>query len=160
MTPTPFRAAILACALALAAASGPTLADSIVTAGSSVGSSASSAGSASLKGSSNSIEGSSSSRGDKTAMVHDGTYRVTAVTPDEQAATVRIGLVPQAMAGAEAFVLNVPVGAFGGQVPTTGELLQAQRRPYGVQFARADRPFYLVLADAWNAELDARPLTP
>ena len=161
MTPTPIRAATAACTLALAAFAAPALADSIVTAGSSAGSSASSAGSASLKGSSNSIEGSStSSRGDKTALVHDGTYRVTAVTPDVRADTVRLGLVPQGMVGAEAFVLNVPVGAFGDQPPTTGELVQAQRRAYGVQFARADQPFYLVLADAWNAELDARPLTP
>ena len=157
---SPFVRAILAsCALACAAA--PALADSIVAGGSSAGVSASSAGSVSLKGSSNSIEGSSgsSSRGDKTALVRDGTYRVTAVTPDLPAGTVRLGLAPQGMEGAQAFVLNVPVAALGGEVPSLGDTLQARRRDYGVQFARADTPFYLVLADAWRAELDSHPLT-
>ena len=156
------RAATAACTLALALAGSPALAGTTVAAGgSSVGISASSAGSASSKGSSNSIEGSSdsSSGKDKTAMVQDGAYRVATVAPDAQAGTVRLGLEPQGMAGAQAFVLNVPVKALGGQIPVAGDVLQAQRRDYGVQFARADQPFYLVLADAWNAELDSRPLT-
>lgn len=154
MTSTLTRATMVACTLALAAATAPAWAGSFA-------SSASSAGSASLDGSSNSIEGSSqSSSDDKTALVQDGAYRVTTVTPNEQGDTVRLGLMPQDMAGAEAFVLNVPVGAFGGQLPVVGEVLQAQRRDYGVQFARAEQPFYLVLADAWNAELQSRPLTP
>ena len=161
---SPFVRAILAsCALACAAA--PALADSIVAGGSSAGVSASSAGSVSLKGSSNSIEGSSasSSRGDKTAVVQDGTYRVTAGVASAVTAALSgefgASLAPQGMEGAQAFVLNVPVGAFGGEVPSAGDTLQAQRRDYGVQFARADTPFYLVLADAWSAELDSRPLT-
>lgn len=161
MTSLLIRGAGAACTLALAMAGTPAAAEAVAAGGSSVGISASSAGSASSKGLSNSIEGSSdsSSGKDKTAMVQDGTYRVATVTPDAPAGTVRLGLEPQGMAGAPAFVLNVPVQALAGKVPVAGDLLQAQRRDYGVQFARADQPFYLVLADAWNAELDSRPLT-
>ena len=162
MTHSVIRAATLALALALALAGASALAGSLAAGGSSVGMSASSAGSASSRGASNSIEGSSdsSSGKDKTAMVQDGTYRVVTVTPDVPGGAVRLGLEPLGITGAQAFVLNVPVQALGGGLPVAGDLLQAQRRDYGVQFARADQPFYLVLADAWNAELDARPLTP
>lgn len=163
MTPLFTRAATAAFAFTVIAAGSAAYAGATAAAGgSSVGISASSAGSASSRGSSNSIEGSSdsSSGKDKTAMVQDGTYRVATVTPDTQGGTVRLGLEPQGMAAdAQAFVLNVPMQALGDHVPATGDLLQAQRRDYGVQFARADQPFYLVLADAWNAELDSRPLT-
>ena len=162
MTHSFIRAATVAGTLGLALAGTSALAGSLAAGGSSVGMSASSAGSASSKGLSNSIEGSSdsSSGKDKTAMVQDGIYRVVTVSPDVQGGTVRLGLEPQGMADAQAFVLNVPVQALGGELPVAGDLLQAQRRDYGVQFARADQPFYLVLADAWNAELDSRPLTP
>ena len=162
MTQLWIRAATAACTITLTLAGASAMAGATAAAGgSSVGISASSAGSASVKGSSNSIGGSSdsSSGKDKTAMVQDGTYRVATVTPDAQGGTVRLGLEPHGIADAQAFVLSVPVQALAGQVPATGDLVQAQRRDYGVQFARADQPFYLGLADAWNAELDSRPLT-
>lgn len=145
----------------LLATSGAAWADSIVTAGSSVGSSASSAGSASLKGSSNSIEGSSnSSARDTTALVKDGDYRVAAIAPGNEAGTLRLALEPQGQANAEPVVLTLPAQAFGAQAPVVGDLVQARQRAYGVQFARAEQPFFLVLADAWSAELGSRPITP
>jgi hypothetical protein len=152
----PAAAGALLLALAL-----PAGAESIVAAGSSAGSSASSAGSASLKGSSNSIEGSShSSSKDRTALVQDGDYRVAAVAPATEAGTLRLMLEPLGMADAQPFALTVPAQAFGGQLPAAGDVVHAQRRAYGVQFARAEQPFFLVLADAWMDELASRPITP
>ena len=149
-----FRTAIAALALTALA---PAFAESITA----MGSSASSAGSASLKGSSGSIEGiSNSSSTDKTAMVQDGAYRVAAVQPAAQADMLRLQLEPQAQ-GAQPFALIVPAKAFGAQAPVAGDVVQAQRRDYGVQFTRAQaaEPFFLVLADAWHAELNSRPIT-
>ena len=104
MTPIS-RATAVACTFFLALAGTSAFAGATAAAGgSSVGISASSASSASSKGSSNSIEGSSdSSSKDKTAMVQDGTYRVATVAPDAQGGTVRLGLEPQGMAGAQAW---------------------------------------------------------
>ena len=153
MTPL-FRTAIAALALTALA---PAFAESITA----MGSSASSAGSASLKGSSGSIEGiSNSSSTDKTAMVQDGAYRVAAVQPAAQADMLRLQLEPQTQ-GAQPFALIVPAKAFGAQAPVAGDVVQAQRRDYGVQFTRAQagEPFFLVLADAWHAELNSRPIT-
>lgn len=162
---TPFIRTALA-ALALAALT-PAMAESIATMGSSAGSSASSAGSASLKGSSGSIDSLSDSSSDdkdkakdKTAMVQDGAYRVAAVQPAAQADMLRLQLEPQTQ-GAQPFALIVPAKAFGAQAPVAGDVVQAQRRDYGVQFTRAQaaEPFFLVLADAWHAELNSRPIT-
>ncbi len=153
MTPL-FRTAIAALALTALA---PAFAESITA----MGSSASSAGSASLKGSSGSIEGiSNSSSTDKTAMVQDGAYRVAAVQPAAQDDMLRLQLEPQTQ-GAQPFALIVPAKAFGAQAPVAGDVVQAQRRDYGVQFTRtqAAEPFFLVLADAWHAELNSRPIT-
>lgn len=153
--------ALTATALTLATLT-PAMAESIATVGSSAGSSASSVGSASLKGSSASIEGSSnSSRTDKTALVQDGAYRVAAVQPAAQPGLLRLQLVPQSP-GAQPFALLVPAQAFGTQAPVAGDVVQAQRRDYGLQFTRAPaaEPFFLVLADAWHAELNSRPITP
>ena len=149
-------AALIALTLTL-----PVHADSLVTATSSAGSSASSAGSASLRGSSNSISGlSGDGKQDKTALIPAGGYRVTGVTAVQgQADTLRLALAPQGE-GAPAFNLDVPSHAFGGQTPAAGDVIQVQRRAWGLQFARdaqAD-PFFLVLAEATLRELDARPL--
>ena len=153
MTTSPLlRLTVLAAALAFGAAA---------QAGS-FASSASSAGSASLKGSSDSIKGSSNSiSDDKTAMVKDGAYRVAQVEAGESGQLL-LTLEPQNLADAQTFQLQVPMQAFGGTQPTTGELVQAQRRGYGVQFARGtpQEPFLIVLADAVHPELSNRPLTP
>lgn len=139
----------------------PAMAESIAVAGSSAGSSASSAGSASLKGSSGSIDGlSDSSSADKTAAVKDGAYRVAAVQPAAEAGMLRLQLEPQAE-GAQPFALIVPAKAFDGHAPVAGDVVQATRRDYGLQFTRATspEPFFLVLAEPWMAELDSRPIT-
>lgn len=147
----------LVCAVAF---SGAALAESITTSASSAGSSASSAGSASVRGSSNSLT-SSSGEEKKQAEVKDGDYRVAAVeTVAERPGLLRLTLEAQGAAPSDAMRLDVPVRAFGEQPPVAGEVIQASHRPYGLQFARgADRQaFFLVLADNWNRELDARPL--
>jgi hypothetical protein len=36
---------------------------------------------------------------------------------------------------------------------------QATPRPYGTEFAQAEKPFFLVLHDAWFDELQTRPVT-
>lgn len=150
---TPVAIAAFAASLALAL---PASAESITSAGSS----ASSAGSASLKGSSDSITGSSdSSSTDKTALVHDGDYRVAAVAPADKPDSVRLMLEPLDMANAQPFALTVPTQAFKGELPVAGDRIHAQRRAYGVQFARAQEPFFLVLADAWTDDLASRPIT-
>ncbi|MDO5289755.1 MAG: hypothetical protein Q4F13_09000 [Pseudomonadota bacterium] len=139
----------------------PAQADSLVTATSSAGSSASSAGSASLRGSSDSISGlAGGGDGDKTALIPAGGYRVDGVAAvDAQGRTLRLALVPQDDA-APAFELDVPAQAFGAQRPAAGEVIQVQRRDYGLQFARGaqNEPFFLVLADATQRELNTRPL--
>lgn len=140
----------------------PAQADSLVTATSSAGSSASSAGSASLRGSSNSISGlaGGDDAQDKTTLIPAGGYRVADVTAVQgRADTLRLSLAPQSE-GAPAFHLDVPAHAFGGHTPAAGDVIQVQRRAWGLQFARdaqAD-PFFLVLAEATLRELDARPL--
>lgn len=150
-------------ALALAAftLAAPAHADSLVTATSSAGSSASSAGSASLRGSSDSISGlAGGDEGDKTARIPAGGYRVDQVTAvDAQGHTLRLALTPQSHA-APAFNLDVPAHAFGAQQPAAGEVIQVQPRDWGLQFARGtqNEPFFLVLAQATQRELNARPL--
>lgn len=159
--PTAFLTKTITLSLLLASTA---WAGSVGSAGS-AGSSASSAGSASLKGSSTSIEASSgaSSGGgnkDKTALVQTGDYRVSAVeTATDAPDTLRLTLSPQGIDAAESFVLKVPRQAFA-EAPQAGELIHAQRRDYGVQFSRAQTPFFLVLAQAWQSDLDSHPVTP
>ncbi|MEG0973422.1 MAG: hypothetical protein RSD57_03160 [Comamonas sp.] len=133
-------------------------------AGASFTSSASSAGSASSRASSDSISSSSSSdeKGkDKTALVQNGQYRVAAVQAlDGPSNTLRINLEPEAAVHQKAFRLDVPVKALNGKYPEIGDIIRAERLDYGVKFARATdkEPFLLVLADAWNAQIESRPL--
>lgn len=143
--------------LCLAAA--PALAESLATSASSAGSSASSAGSASLRGSSDSISGSSnSSRSDE--KVSEGDYRVTAVAAvDGKPDLLRLTMEPLA-AGAAGFRLDLPQRALGERRLAAGDIVSARHRPYGIEFARADRqePFFLVLADDWHRDLQTRAL--
>jgi hypothetical protein len=121
-------------------------------------SSASSAGSASSGSVSNSLSGSSNSStgGNKTA---DGSYRIIdiAQTParDGMARLTLQGDAPQ-----QRIVLDLPQATFAQQHLDTGDLVYAQNRAYGIEFARNDTraAFYLVLADAWYDELAARPV--
>jgi hypothetical protein len=125
----------------------------------SVASSASSAGSASSGSVSDSIGGSSnSSNNDK--RVAAGQYRVidVAQTPGKDGST-RMTL--QALAGTQAFYLDVPDRALAERRVASGELVQVNVRTYGYEFAHADtqRAFFLALQDDWYRELGSRQVT-
>ncbi len=130
-------------------------------------SSASSAASTSVGSASDSIRGSSNSSSRTTHQVAQGDYRIVAV-----AAVVpgngRFRLTLQAVAlpgAAGALTLELPEQAVAPRGLAAQELVSVRQRPYGLEFARADvgsntrEPFFLVLADDWHRELDARPVT-
>jgi hypothetical protein len=134
-------------------------------------SSASSAGSASLGSISDSITNSSksSSRDTKTA---DGDYRVIDVAElTERPGMLRLTLRADASADERGdFMLTLPRQALGERGIAVGEMISARNRPYGVEFARASvaagaaiggerEPFFLVLRDDWQRELDPRAVT-
>jgi hypothetical protein len=122
-------------------------------------SSASSAGSASSGSVSNSLRGSSNSStgGDKTA---DGDYRIIEVAkaPD-RAGIARVTM--QADDPQQRIVLDLPQAIVERQGLGRGDVVHAQHRVYGFEFARGDtrEAFYLVLADDWYDELAARPVS-
>lgn len=137
--------------LGLAAAT-PSLADSIA-------SSASSAGSASVGSLSDSVGGSSrSSSGDR--EVAEGDYRVVEVAElADRPGLLQIELQHTAQAGEQgALRLTLPRRALAQRGLAAGDVVSAQRRPYGVAFARADtrEAFFLALADDWQGELAPR----
>jgi hypothetical protein len=143
-------------------AAGPALAESLATSASSAASSASSAGSASLRGSSDSIKGSSDSSRDD-PQVAEGEYRVARVAPvGGRAEMLRLTLEPHRTAGAAgSFTLDLPRHALGKRPLAAGDIVSAQRRPYGLEFARADTrdAFFLVLADDWHRDLQTRVIS-
>jgi hypothetical protein len=142
--------AAVAAALAVAAASA--LAEGVASSASSTASSAGSSASNSLEASSG-----SSSKG-KTAAAGD--YRIEAVTvAADRPGMVRLALQPAADEG-HAFVLVLPQRTAELQRLVRGDTVSVRERAYGLEFARADtrQAFYLVLADAWQHELDARPV--
>lgn len=116
------------------------------------------------RGSSNSVKlSSNSSADDQTVAIRDGIYRVARVDAAADGSALRLTLNAQGEpAGVQDLQLDIPRPAFAGVQPRVGELLQVQRRDHGVRFARGaeHEPFFLVVADAVTAELDARPLTP
>ena len=122
------------------------MADSLASSASSAGAAASGSVSASLKGSSNSV-------GDAVA---DADYRITdvAAAPD-RAGFVRVALQSDAQ---QQLVLELPAAVFGPQRLGVGDTVRAERRVYGVEFARGDtrEAFFLVLADDWHEELAPR----
>ena len=138
--------------IALAALAGqPAWAES--SASSAVSDSASSATSSA----SNSIEGSSnSSSGDK--KVAAGEYRVIEMA----AATDKPGrqrVLLRKDDGSELRLLLPVAAAERGQL-VAGRKVQVNERPYGYELAAADtrQAFFLVLEDAWQRELQARPV--
>lgn len=145
-------------ALAGVAASPVAFADSFT-------SSAASAASQSVGSVSTSLQGSSrSSSGGPT--VAEGDYEVTNVAAAQgQPGMLQLRLKAAATAADRnddgTFTLVLPQAALGERGIVTGETVQVRHRPYGYQFARAsnrEEPFFLVLADAWMRELDARPI--
>lgn len=145
---------VLACLLT--AAAGMVRAESFVASSASLTSSASitaSSASDSIKGSSN------SSRQGNTARAGD--YRIEQITRDEAAGKVRLTLAPlQGDAERDGFVLALPQRAFEPQALARGDALAVRERPYGLEIARGDtkQAFFLVLADEWHRELDAKPV--
>jgi hypothetical protein len=141
--------------LLLAAFSLPALAAS------SAASSASDSLSTSVGSVSNSFRGSSESS-DRPARTADGDYRVTevAAADDAQPGMLKLTLAPAAGEG-EAFALVLPQKAVDAGGVAVGEVVRAQNRPYGVEFAHAGtrQPFFLVLQDDWYRELASNPVT-
>ena len=64
-------------------------------------------------------------------------------------------------AGAPAFSLDLPRQALGQRGLAAGALVRVLHRPYGLEFAHAPtrEAFFLVLADDWRSDLDARAVT-
>jgi hypothetical protein len=141
--------------LVLAAFSLPALAAS------SAASSASDSLSTSVGSVSNSFRGSSESS-DRPARTADGDYRVTEVAAADEAqpGMLKLTLAPTAGEG-EAFALVLPQKAVDAGGLAVGEVVRAQNRPYGVEFANAGthQPFFLVLQDDWYRELGSNPVT-
>jgi hypothetical protein len=153
MTFAPTRLALLA--LLCATAATPGLAESFA-------SSASSAGSASLGSVSDSIKGSSNSSSPN-RQVAEGDYRVIEIADvADRPGVLRLRLeASQRSADSSEFFLDLPQAALGTRGLAAGDVVSARRRPYGLEFARADtrEAFFLVLADDWYRELDAHALT-
>jgi hypothetical protein len=164
--------AVVIAGMAVATAFAESLASSASTTASLAGSSAST----SLEASSG-----SSSKG-KTAAAGD--YRIEAVTvAADRPGMVRLALQPIADGAAlfanderqpfvsderqpfvsderQPFVLVLPQRTAEAQGLARGDRVSVRERAYGFEFARADtrQAFYLVLADAWQRELDVRPV--
>lgn len=123
-------------------------------------SSASSAGSAASSSVSESIESASdSSTRDK--PVAEGPYRVMEVAQSsDRPERMRLTLRATAPGPAHEFYLHVPHQALRERPLAAGDLIHANQRPYGFEFAHADtrRAFFLVLNDGWHQELDSRPV--
>lgn len=143
----------------------PSFAESFATSASSAATSASSAGSASLRGSSDSLRGSSDSSSgdtrDRKAAVADGDYRVAAIQPIEgRSGMLRLTMQPVSRAANGGFELDLPARALDKRSIELGEVVTARRHRYGLELARGAprEPFFLVLADAWNRDLETRPL--
>ena len=146
-----FVAALLALGLAA-----PAVAESFA-------SSASSASSASVGSLSDSISGSSNSSRAADKPVTAGDYRIADVIAlAERPGRLRLKLQGDGGALADAsFYLELPQSTFERQGLTAGDRVRVGERAYGLAFARAESPnqaFFLVLADDWYRDLDARAL--
>jgi len=121
-------------------------------------SSASSAGSASVGSISDSFQGSSNSSS-KDDDVAAGEYRVIEVAQAARGGD-HVAVTLQALEGDRHFTLTLPRTVWAEQGLAAGDRVQVAARPYGFEFARAadHNAFYLVLADDWYGELQARPL--
>lgn len=132
-------------------------AESFTSSASSAGSASSGSVSASIKGSSN------SSTGDN--KVAEGPYRVMEVqdvaAASGQKPMTQLTLRATAPGPMREFVLELPRLALAEQPLAKGDLVQANQRPYGFEFARFDtqQAFFLVLTDDWQRELDSHPVT-
>lgn len=128
-------------------------------AASSASSASSEAGSASVGSLSTSVEGSSnsSSGGQRTAA---GDYKVTAVAEaPTRPGAMRLTLQAVPGSGAEGeFYLYVPRQTVAEHTLAAGQVVRAEARPYGLQFATAERAFFLAMDDAWLNEMRTTPV--
>ncbi len=128
-------------------------------------SSASSATSSAAGSASNSLQGSSNSSSQNPAPTA-GDYRIeTLAVAADRPGMVRLALQPVGEGQGtprEGFVLVLPQRTVDEQALVRGDTLSVRERAYGFEFARAQtgQAFFLVLADAWHHELDARPVNP
>ena len=147
--PPVLRTVSLALAVMLGAAQAQ--ADSVASSASSAGSASSGSVSDSFKGSSNSSSGQ-----DRRA---DGDYKIIelAAAPDRPG-IARITMVAEDPT--QRFVLDLPQKIVDQQRLGRGDVVHAQQREYGYEFARGDTraAFFLVLADDWYGELAAHPV--
>ncbi len=141
----------LACLIAAAVSSSYAHAESFALSASSAGSESSGSVSDSLRGSSD-----SSTDKEKTAS---GDYRITHIAEaPERNDFVRVTM--QSEDSRQEIKLDLPLAVFAKQGLGPGDLVSAQRRVYGFEFAHGGthEAFYLVLADNWHGELAARPV--
>ncbi|MDY0744861.1 hypothetical protein SNE35_10105 [Paucibacter sp. R3-3] len=145
---------VLAGAAALATGSLPALAAS------SAASSASDSASDSVGASSKSItQSSNSSSGDRKTAAGD--YKVIEMAEAEgQPGMLRLRLQAAADETNEFFLTLPRQAALNGHV-ATGDIVRANERPYGLEFAAAadNKAFFLVVDDDWHKELQSRPVT-
>lgn len=129
-------------------------------AGSSASSASVDASSTSLGVASRSFDRSSDASSPRRAVTQ-GDYRIVQVAQAEQRpGTLRLQLQAVAEAGAAGeLVLYLPEPTWQSHGLAAGQVVQATPRPYGVEFAKADTPFFLVLDDAWHQGLQARRVT-
>jgi hypothetical protein len=103
---------------------------------------------------SDSLQGSSNS---SRKTVAEGDYKVIDVAAaPERPGMVRLTLQPLAEHGADGEIqLTLPQRAADDGRLAAGQVVNAQRRPYGTQFKSGDtgKPFFLVLDDEWYREL-------
>jgi len=138
---------------------------------SSASSASSDAGSASVGSLSTSIEKSSTSSSGGEKKTAAGEYRVVeiaqaadAAAGPQAAAHPRAGLARlklQSMASAgEEFYLYLPQPTLAQAQISTGQLLRADERSYGLAFSHAgsQEPFFLVLEDGWQRQLQTQVL--
>ena len=124
-------------------------------------SSASSAASDSVGSSSTSIQKSSDSSSTKD-KVAQGQYKVIdLVEIAQQPNMIRVRLQALTPAQTQEFFLTLPRQAAERGQLAAGQVVEVQLRPYGLAFATANSPgnsspFFLVLDDDWQRELESR----
>lgn len=136
------------------------LATAAAWAGSSASSASVDASSTSLGVASRSFDRSSDASSPRRAVTR-GDYRIVQVAQaDQRPGTLRLQLQAVAKSDAQgALVLYLPEHAVRGHSLVAGQVVEATPRPYGVEFAQAGKPFFLVLDDDWYQGLQTRPVT-
>ena len=154
------RSSFVHAGLAVSVLSAALLASAPARAESSAASSASDSVSDSVGSISTSINGSSnSSSGDK--KVAAGDYKVIDMAAvDGQPGMVRLHLLAAAEGAKDEFFLTLPQQAVANGHVAQGNVITANARPYGLEFAAADtkKAFFLVVEDDWHRELASHPV--